>query len=52
MIQFYYRNKNYDYSEPIHVVINRNEESSNIVKQIKNHPRIVELLEVDGLKED
>ena len=52
MIQIHYRNKNREFSDPIDLVVEKEESGQTLVKIIKTHPTILEMLKNDGFTED
>ena len=52
MIQIHYRNKNKEFSDPIDLVVEKEESGQTLVKIIKTHPTILEMLKNDGFTED
>jgi hypothetical protein len=52
MLQIQYRNKNKEFSEPIDLIVAKDESGQSLVKIFKTHPLIMEMLKNDGLTED
>lgn len=52
MLQIQYRNKNKEFSEPIDLIVPKDESGQSLVKIFKTHPVIMEMFKIDGLTED